>query len=210
MSQIRRLLALPVLLAFSLSDRQDLIAADVKRWAEIEGRSPEVRRTLVDLVAERPQFRNLLYHRLWNGNTAGRVVGRACLVMLPREHTLYLNSGDIGPGLYLHHAFATIVAAEHIGANVVINQQVTIGFTATDEGTLNTPTIEDGATISAGAKVIGKVRVGRDATVGANAVVTKDVPDGMVAVGVPAVAREPGRHPHPKGLAGPGVDFDGE
>jgi serine O-acetyltransferase len=194
MSHLRRLLALPVLVAFWLSDRQDLIAADVERWAKIEDRSPNVRRSLVDLVAERPQFRNLLYHRLWHGNTAGKVVGRACFVMLPREPTLYLDTDEIGPGLYLQHAFATIVAAKRIGANVWINQQVTIGFTVTDEEILNQPTIEDGAAISAGAKVIGNVRVGRDATVGANAVVTKDVPDGMVAVGVPAVARERGRN----------------
>jgi serine O-acetyltransferase len=75
---------------------------------------------------------------------------------------------------------------------VWINQGVTIGFTVTNEETLNQPTIEDGVTIYAGATVIGNVRVGRDATIGAGAVVTKDVPDGMVAVGVPAVIRARG------------------
>jgi serine O-acetyltransferase len=77
---------------------------------------------------------------------------------------------------------------------VWICQQVTIGTTVTDETTISRPIIEDGATIYSGAQVIGPVRIGRDATVGAGAVVTKDVPDGMVAVGVPAVARERGRN----------------
>jgi serine O-acetyltransferase len=191
-SSMRHLLALPVLLAFALSDRKGMIAADVARWAKIERRSSDGLRCLVDLVAERRQFRNLLYHRLWYGNLAGKLVGRCCFVLLRREPTLYLNTPEIGPGLYLQHAFATIVGARTIGANVWIGQQVTIGVTVTNQVELNRPIIEDGATIYAGAKVIGKVRVGRNATVGANAVVTRDVPDGMVAVGVPAVAREQG------------------
>lgn len=194
MSRLRRFLALPVLVAFALTDCQSTIAADVDRWAKIEKRPAGIRRSLIDLVAERPQFRNLLYHRLWHGNFAGKAVGRACFVALPRERTLYLNTNDIGPGLYLQHGFATIVGAKQIGERVWIGQQVTIGTTVTDGVTVNRPTIEDGATIYAGAKVIGDVRIGREATVGANAVVTKDVPDGMVAVGIPAVSRNPGRN----------------
>jgi serine O-acetyltransferase len=192
--QLRRLLAFPTLIAFALTDAQSTIEGDVARWAKIENRPPGTRRSLVDLIAERPQFRNLFYHRLWYGNIAGRVVGRVCFIALPQERTLLLDCDDIGPGLYIQHGFATIVGAERIGARVWISQQVTIGATVTDEATMNLPTLEDGATIYAGAKVIGNVRVGRDATVGANAVVTKDVPDGMVAVGVPAVSRERGRH----------------
>jgi serine O-acetyltransferase len=193
-SRLRRLFALPALLAFAVTDRKDLITADVTRWAKIENRSTGFRRSLVDILAERPQFRNLLYHRLWHGNFAGKLVGRVSFIMLRREPTLYLNTDDIGPGLYLQHGFATIVGATRIGANVWINQQVTIGVTVTDEVKLNRPLLEDGATIYAGAKILGDVRVGRNATVGANAVVTRDVPDGMVAVGVPAVAREQGRN----------------
>ncbi|MGH3429584.1 MAG: serine acetyltransferase [Mycobacteriales bacterium] len=194
MSHLRRLLAVPALLAFALTDRRSLIEADVIRWAKIENRTTGLRRSMIDILAERPQFRNLLYHRLWHGNLAGKVTGRVCFVMLRREPTLYLNTDEIGPGLYLQHGFATIVGAIRIGANVWINQQVTIGVIVTDEVKIHRPVIEDGATIYAGAKVLGNVRVGRDTTIGANAVVTRDVPDGMVAVGVPAVAREQGRN----------------
>jgi serine O-acetyltransferase len=191
---LRRLLALPALLAFALTDRRDLIEADVARWAKVENRPAGLRRSMIDIIVERPPFRNLLYHRLWHGNLAGKVVGRLCFVLLRREPTLYLNSDDIGPGLFIQHGIATIVGAIHIGANVWINQEVTIGVIVTDEAEIHRPVIEDGATIYAGAKVLGNVRVGRNATVGANAVVTKDVPDGMVAVGIPAVAREQGRN----------------
>lgn len=194
MTHLRRLLALPDLLAFRLSDNRETIALDVARWAEIENRSGSTSRVLLDLVAERPQFRNLIYHRLWHGNAAGRLLGRVCLILLPKERTLFLNTADIGPGLYLQHGFATIVGATTIGPRVWISQQVTIGVTVTDETTINRPIIEEGVSIGAGAKVIGPVRVGRDATIGAGAVVTHDVPAGMVAVGVPAVARERGRN----------------
>lgn len=194
MGHLRRLFAFIALLAYCASDSRSTIALDVSRWAEIEHRSQVVPRTLVDLVAERPQFRNLMYHRLWHGNRAGRILGRVCFVFLPKERTLFLNTCDIGPGLYLQHGFATIVGAQSIGPRVWISQQVTIGVTVTDEATINRPTIEEGVSIGAGAQVIGPVRIGREATIGAGAVVTHDVPDGMVAVGVPAVSRERGRN----------------
>ena len=194
MAHLRRLFALLALIAFYVSDDRSTIGLDVVRWAEIEHRSMSVPASLVALVAERPQFRNLMYHRLWHGNAAGRFAGKLCFLFLPKERTLFLNTCDIGPGLYLQHGFATIIGAERIGPRVWISQQVTVGTTVTDETVINRPVIEEGVSIGAGAKVIGPVRVGRDATIGAGAVVTHDVPAGMVAVGVPAVSRLRGRN----------------
>lgn len=194
MALMRRSLALFALIAYYLSDARKTIALDVARWVEIEHRSPSVPKALLELVAERPQFRNLMYHRLWHANSAGRLVGRVCFIFLPQERTLFLNTCEIGAGLYLQHGFATIIGAESIGPRVWISQQVTVGTTVTDETVVNRPVIEEGASIGAGAKVIGAVRIGREATIGAGAVVTRDVPDGMVAVGVPAVSRERGRN----------------
>jgi serine O-acetyltransferase len=186
MSLMRRMLALPALLAFQLTNRKELILADIRRWAEIEGRPYRMPATLLDLIAERHEFRTLMYHRLRHGNAAGRIVGRLAFVLLPQRVALYLASPDIGPGLYIQHGFATGVDAEYIGADAWINQQVTIGYTVGKDGVAKAPRIEDGATIYAGAKVLGDVRVGRNAVVGANAVVLKDVPDNALAVGVPA------------------------
>jgi serine O-acetyltransferase len=87
--------------------------------------------------------------------------------------------------LFLQHGFSTIVTAESIGANCWINQQVTIGF----NDRLELPILEDDVEVYAGAKIIGGVRIGRGARIGANAVVVKDVPPGAVAVGVPAVSK---------------------
>ena len=62
----------------------------------------------------------------------------------------------------------------------MIGHQVTLGGR---DLTSAAPCLEDGVYVGAGAKVLGGVRIGRGATVGANAVVTKDVPAGMTVVG---------------------------
>ncbi len=95
---------------------------------------------------------------------------------------------DIGPGLVIAHTHGTILGAARIGCNVTIYQQVTLGASTLDFAYTPAlrPVVEDGVTITAGAKVLGAVTLGRDCVVGANAVVLDDVPAGCLAVGVPA------------------------
>lgn len=141
------------------------------------------------------EYRNLFYHRLARGSLGGKVAGRLLRMVFRPEPTLQLNTPSIGPGLFIQHGVATIVSAESIGANCWINQQVTIGYKAAAEGEqLRAPRIGDDATICAGAKVLGDINVGAGATVGANAVVVRDVPAGQVAVGIPARNRPAGLH----------------
>ena len=77
--------------------------------------------------------------------------------------------------------------AESIGENVTVVGQVTFG-TRNDA---RWPVISDEAFIGVGARVLGGIRIGCRATVGANAVVVADVPDGATAVGIPARILEP-------------------
>lgn len=93
---------------------------------------------------------------------------------------------QVDPGLYLPHGQIVIAGATRIGSNVAIRPFVTIGLR---EGNPIGPKIASGALIGTGAKVIGPVQVGSGAWIGANAVVMTDVPDGAVAVGVPAVVK---------------------
>jgi serine O-acetyltransferase len=94
----------------------------------------------------------------------------------------------IGPGFIITHTYGTVLGASSIGANVTIYQQVTLGATEADFrfDPAKRPVVEDGVTIAAGAKVLGRVVLGAACTVGANAVVLQDVPSGCLAVGVPA------------------------
>ena len=93
---------------------------------------------------------------------------------------------QIGKGFYIGH-FGCIVVNPRtiIGNNVNISQGVTIG--ATNRGDkAGVATIGDGVYIGPGAKIIGAIRIGNNVAIGANAVVTHDVPDNAVVGGVPA------------------------
>lgn len=98
---------------------------------------------------------------------------------------------EIGPGLVIPHSFGTILGAARIGSNVTIYQQVTLGAKTADfqYDPEKRPIVGDGAMITAGAKIIGPVRLGANCVIGANAVVLEDVPDGALAAGVPATIR---------------------
>jgi serine O-acetyltransferase len=95
---------------------------------------------------------------------------------------------SIGPGLVLMHTQGTVIGAGRMGSNITLYQQVTLGARTADfayDHALR-PTVQDGVTITAGAKVLGAVTLGTGCTVGANAVVLMDVPAFALAVGVPA------------------------
>lgn len=91
----------------------------------------------------------------------------------------------IGPGFYLGHN-GGIVVSDHvvIGRNCNLSHQVTLGVANRGERQ-GTPMIGDDVYIGPGAKVIGKIFVGDRAAIGANCVVTRDVPENGVVVGIP-------------------------
>jgi serine O-acetyltransferase len=89
----------------------------------------------------------------------------------------------LGKGLMLPHPNGVVIHEDAIiGDDCMIMQQVTIGMIGDGE----VPTIGDRVYIGAGAKIIGRVIIGDGARIGANAVVTTDVPPNCTAVGVPA------------------------
>lgn len=106
----------------------------------------------------------------------------------------FLTAIDIHPGatigrhLFIDHGFTVIGETAQIGDTVTIYQCVTLGGTnpANGVGGKRHPTLLDGAIIGSGAQILGPITVGRKARVGANAVVTEDVPDGVTMVGVKA------------------------
>ena len=93
---------------------------------------------------------------------------------------------QIGKGFYIGH-FGCIVVnpATVIGNNVNISQGVTVGATNRG-GKKGVATIGNGVYIAPGVKIIGAVSIGNNVAIGANAVVTHDVPDNAVVAGVPA------------------------
>jgi len=94
----------------------------------------------------------------------------------------------IGRHLFIDHGFTVIGETAEIGDNVTIYQCVTLGGTNPTNGVggKRHPTIEDDAILGSGAQILGPITVGKRARVGANAVVTQDVPDGATMVGAKA------------------------
>ena len=93
---------------------------------------------------------------------------------------------NIGNGFYVgHHGTIIVNGGCTIGKNVNISQDVTLGQTNRGERK-GVPTIGDNVYIGPGVKIIGAVKVGNNVAIGANAVVTHDVPDGACVGGVPA------------------------
>ena len=95
---------------------------------------------------------------------------------------------QIGRNFFIDHGFVVIGETAIIGHDVTMYQGSTLGGTnpTNGQGGKRHPTIGDGAIISLGAAILGPLTVGARARVGANAVVTKDVSEGQVVVGIPA------------------------
>ncbi len=91
----------------------------------------------------------------------------------------------LGRRVRIWHHDGMILHAESIGDDVHIRQNTTFGIARRDD-LHKLPIIEDRCDIAAGVCVLGNVRVGHDSVIGANAVVTKDIPPFSVAVGIPA------------------------
>ncbi|MCH9813291.1 MAG: serine acetyltransferase [Epsilonproteobacteria bacterium] len=95
------------------------------------------------------------------------------------------KSAQIDEGFYIGHFGGITLASEvKIGKNVNISQLVTIGESGQGEKA-GAPTIGDYVYIGAGAKVIGKINIGSNVKIGANAVVYKDIPDNAIVVSYP-------------------------
>ena len=99
----------------------------------------------------------------------------------------------IGKNLFIDHGMGVVIGeTSEIGDNVTIYHMATLGgiapsINSNDQRNIKRhPTIGDEAVIGSGAQVLGPVTVGRCAKIGANAVVTKDVPEKAVMVGIPA------------------------
>ena len=112
-----------------------------------------------------------------------------------KNYCIYIHrDADIKPGLSLPHPVGIVIGqGVKIDEDVVIYQHVTLGGARRGDWKANNyPSIGAGTVIFAGAVIVGSLKIGKNCVIGANAVVTKDVPDNATAVGVPArvIAKE--------------------
>ncbi|HCN29421.1 MAG TPA: serine acetyltransferase [Verrucomicrobiales bacterium] len=120
-----------------------------------------------------PRWTVYPFLKLWLGRISSRLGVYVC------------HSTDIGPGFYIPHPCGIVINRRcRIGANCNIAQHVTLGLKSR-EPRMGCPVIGDRVYIGPGAVIIGAITVGSDSAVGANCVVTKDVPAHAVVAGVP-------------------------
>ena len=100
---------------------------------------------------------------------------------------------NIGKNLFIDHGMGVVIGeTSEIGDNVTIYHMATLGGISPSvnsneqRNVKRHPTLKDNVVVGSGAQILGPVTVGKNAKIGANAVVTKDVPENAVMVGIPA------------------------
>jgi len=170
----------PLIALMLLCSNRHIVWADLDRWRYRIGPPRNLMERIllfVNLMTWEPQYRNVFYHRTG-------VQGRLLSILCPPMASLGLGRRTkIGPGLKIWHGDGTFVSADEIGKNCTIYHQVTIGRLNMEHPT----TIGNNVTVYAGAKVLGRVKVGDNVTIAANSVVMSDVPPNVTVMGVPAV-----------------------
>ena len=99
----------------------------------------------------------------------------------------------IGKNLFIDHGMGVVIGeTSEIGNNVTIYHNVTLGGIAPSinsndqRNTKRHPTLEDNVVVGSGAQILGPIIIKKNSLVGANAVITKDVPENAVMIGIPA------------------------
>lgn len=140
-------------------------------------------------------------HAVWAYRVANRLwlAGLRLPARLISQFTRFLTGIEIHPGarigrrLFIDHGMGVVIGeTAELGDDVMVYHGVTLGGKSrhgVPRGAKRHPTLEDGVTVGAGAKVLGPVRIGAWSTIGANAVVTKDAPPNSLLLGIPATVR---------------------
>ena len=150
----------------------------------------------LSLVLTYPGVKAVFFHRVANFfSTAkfdliARIISQLSRFLTGIE--IHPNA-KIGKNLFIDHGMGVVIGeTSEIGDNVTIYHMVTLGgiapsINSDDQRNIKRhPTIGDEVVVGSGAQVLGPVTVGRCAKIGANAVITKDVPEKAVMVGIPA------------------------
>ena len=153
-------------------------------------------RSKLSLILTYPGVKAVFFHRIANFfSTAkfhliARIISQFSRFLTGIE--IHPNA-KIGKNLFIDHGMGVVIGeTSDIGDNVTIYHMVTLGGIAPSINSDNQrnikrhPTLKENVVVGSGAQILGPVVVGKNSKIGANAVVTKDVPENAVMVGIPA------------------------
>ncbi len=149
-------------------------------------------------------------HAIWAYRVAHRWWAKPALRPAARVLTQFMRfltgieihpGATIGRRFFIDHGVGVVIGeTTTIGDDVMVYHGVTLGGRSLQQGKRH-PTVGNRVTVGAGAKVLGPLNIGDDSAIGANSVVTHDVPADSIATGIPAVVR-----PRTEKQREPGVD----
>ena len=150
----------------------------------------------LSLILTYPGVKAIFFHRIANFFSTAKF---DLIARIISQFSRFLTGIEIHPGakigknLFIDHGMGVVIGeTSDIGDNVTIYHMATLGgiapsINSNDQRNIKRhPTIQDEVVIGSGAQILGPVTVGRCAKIGANAVITKDVPEKAVMVGIPA------------------------
>ena len=150
----------------------------------------------LSVILTYPGAKAVFFHRIANFfaiakfNLVARIISQFSRFLTGIE--IHPNA-RIGKNLFIDHGMGVVIGeTSEIGDNVTIYHMVTLGGISPSinsneqRNTKRHPTLMDNVVVGSGAQILGPVVVGKNAKIGANAVVTKDVDENSVMVGIPA------------------------
>ena len=153
-------------------------------------------RSKLSLILTYPGVKAIFFHRIANFfsiakfHLVARIISQFSRFLTGIE--IHPNA-KIGKNLFIDHGMGVVIGeTSDIGDNVTIYHMATLGGIAPSINSDNQrnikrhPTLKENVVVGSGAQILGPVVVGKNAKIGANAVVTKDVPENAVMVGIPA------------------------
>lgn len=166
------------------------IKSDYQAVKDRDPAIPDGLRGALEIILCTPGFQAILAHRFIHFlHTKLRIpILPRFLGLIVRWWTgIEIHPGaEIGRGVFIDHGMGVVIGETAVVKdNVTLFHGVTLGGTGKEKGKRH-PTVEEGAFIGAGAKILGNIVVGRNAKVGAGSVVLRDIPQDSTVVGVPA------------------------
>mgnify|MGYP001233089219 CR=1 FL=1 len=161
----------------------------------IRKRDPAAK-SILGIILTYPGVKAVFMHKI---SRFFHLAGFELLARIISQVTRFFTGVEIHPGakigknLFIDHGMGVVIGeTSEIGNNVTIYHNVTLGGIAPSintndqRNTKRHPTLEDNVVVGSGAQILGPIIIGKNSLIGANAVVTKNVPEKSIMVGIPA------------------------